>query len=96
MPKHMTGKKISKSHTTLIEAAIPIAKALEKMPEVKKIAFGKIPKPINNGRHHLKIDNEPNGGLRLTVRGNRSIQTIYVSTSDSEKTKRELEKKFGQ
>ena len=40
MAKHKTGGKITTSHTSIIDAALPVVEAAEKLPEVTKISLG--------------------------------------------------------
>lgn len=91
---HLAGGKYSSSHTTVIDAAIPIAKAAAKLDCVSKIVLGVI-KSIG-GRavaNRLKIV-DVEAGLLVTVRGTKSVQTIYIYTTDREGTKAALQEAF--
>lgn len=93
MPKHRNGGKISKRHTTVIDAATTVVDALNKMPGVKKIALGEIMK-VKNGQRSLKVAEAVNNGLKLTVRGNCYLQVIYVTANNPHVTKDAIEKIF--
>ena len=90
MSLHRAGGKFTKSHTTLIDAAIPIVDRASDMPEVTKISLGEI-RTIGKGLRGVKF-HPINGGWRLVVRGNTTIQDIYIYTGSPEKTKWELSK----
>jgi hypothetical protein len=83
------GGKITRSHSTAIEAAEPIIRAAERQPEVSKIALHRIVSGTKNGQHGLKFA-PINGGLKVTVRGPRSLQELFIYTSDPERTKTAL------
>jgi hypothetical protein len=87
------GGKITRSHSTAIEAAEPVIRAAERQSEVTKIALHKITTGIRNGQYGLKFA-PINGGLKVTVRGPRSLQEIFVYTKDPERTKAALTAAF--
>jgi len=76
MPAHKTGRKLTRSHTTLIEKAKEVVSMLERLPEVSKISLGII-KQIGLGKPTAKY-HPITGGFRCVVRGNVSIQEIWV------------------
>jgi len=76
MPAHKTGRKLTRSHTTLIEKARDVVTMLERQPEVTKISLGII-KQIGVGKPAVKF-HPITGGFRCTVRGNVSLQEIWV------------------
>ncbi len=88
MSLHRAGGKFTRSHTTLIDAAVPIVDKAEDLSEVSKISLGEI-KVIGKGLQNVKFF-PINGGWRLVIRGNISRQEIYIYTDDPEKTKWEL------
>ena len=92
MPKHKAGKKFSKSHTTIIDAAIPIINQLEKQPEVTKIVLGIIKAGLRPAPQRTKITPIQNG-LKLQIRGTNSVQTIFVYSIDASKIKQIIKNK---
>lgn len=91
MPKWQ-GKKAGGSHTTLIEAAEPLVKAAEKLPEVSKIALGFIKStPGKKGKRRVKL-RKTRSGLLMTVRGNTSVQEIHIYTDSPDAVQQILEK----
>lgn len=90
---NLNSGKMGGRHTALIDAAKPVVRSAQKMPEVKKISAGFIKHNIGTGKHRIKIK-EMVGGLVLDVRGSVSIQEIRVYTSDAAKTKERLEAEF--
>jgi hypothetical protein len=91
MPSHKTGKKITASHTSVIDAAIPVVEAAERLPQVSKISLGII-KQVgkSRGRHRMKFLPIV-GGWKVTVRGSSTVQELYVYTEDPITTKASLE-----
>jgi hypothetical protein len=85
---HRAGGKITKSHTTIIDAAVSLVERAEKLPEVTKISLGEI-KIIGKGKANVKFLPIP-AGLKAVVRGNISKQEIFIYSSDPEKTKNDL------
>lgn len=86
------GKKSGGSHTTLIDAAEPLVERAEKMPQVTKIALGYIkPTPGKTGKRRVKFT-PIQGGIKATIRGNTSIQEIWIYTNSPEQVQQELEK----
>lgn len=82
---HLSGKKFSKRHTTVIDAAKKIIKFLANQSLVNKISIGEI-KAISNGPKRLKISNSP-AGIKLMIRGSNSIQYFFIYTTEIEKAK---------
>lgn len=76
MPSHKTGRKLTRSHTTIIEKARDVVTMLERLPEVTKISLGII-KQIGLGKPAVKF-HPITGGFRCIVRGNVSLQEIWV------------------
>ena len=79
MPKP-THKKLTRSHTSAIELVEEVVSVIQKMPEVSKISLGII-KHIGVGRPTVKF-HAITGGTKAVIRGNISIQEIYVYTQD--------------
>ncbi len=75
-----THKKITRSHTSTIEKAEEVVAMIQKLPEVTKISLGII-KHIGVGKPTVKF-HEITGGFKAVIRGNISIQEIFVYTKD--------------
>lgn len=88
MSLHRAGGKITRNHTTIIEAAAGLVDRACELPEVSKISLGVI-KVIGKGMPSLKFV-PINGGWKLVVRGNLGKQEIYVYTKHPAKTRSEL------
>jgi len=89
---HIAGDTIADSHTTVIEAAAPLVKQLQRISNVSKIVLG----PIKNeggsgGRSHtrLKIIDEQTCTL-LAVSGGGAHQDIRVMLDDLETNREKL------
>ncbi len=93
MPRHQAGGKLTKSHTTLIDAAEPVVEWLQKAEAVSKISLGLI-KVIGRGKPGLKF-HPVTGGWKLVIRGNISLQELVVYTSEPEKLRQQVEQQFG-
>ena len=76
MPAHKTGRKLTRSHTTITEKAKEVVTLLERLPDVTKISLGII-KQIGLGKPAVKF-HPITGGFRCVVRGNTSIQDVWV------------------
>lgn len=87
---HLSGGKITGSHSTVIDAAVDVVKRAIKLPEVSKISLGII-KQARGGRGatSVKFVHEPTG-LRLTVRGNTSVQLVRIYTGTPERVEKAL------
>lgn len=79
MPKS-THKKITRSHTSTIEKAEEVVLAIQNMPQVTKISLGII-KHIGVGKPTVKF-HPITGGFKAVIRGNISIQEIFVYTKE--------------
>ena len=88
MPLHRAGGKLTRSHTTLIDAAVPLVDYLQGCADVSKISLGII-KSLGKGSTGLKF-HPVTGGWKVTVRGNTSLQEIVVYTTDPERVRRAL------
>jgi hypothetical protein len=92
MPHPLSSKKITRSHTTLIDGAINVVRHAVKMPEVSKVSLGII-KKISIGKPRIKFL-PITGGVKAIVRGNAYVQEIFIYTSDDKKTVAVLTKLF--
>ncbi|MBL9103945.1 MAG: hypothetical protein JNL82_23580 [Myxococcales bacterium] len=81
MPSHKTGRKLTRSHTTITDKAREVVNLLEPLPEVTKISLGII-KQIGLGKPAIKF-HPITGGFRCAIRGNTSIQEIWVYVGDA-------------
>ncbi len=88
MPIHRAGGKLTRSHTTLIDAVVPLVDFLQACDAVSKISLGVI-KTVGKGTPGLKF-HAVTGGWKVVVRGNVSLQEMVVYTSDPEGVRREL------
>ena len=91
MAKHKSGGKITASHSSIIDAAVPVVEAAEKLPEVTKISLGII-KQVGKGRRQRRVKFLPiTGGWKLTVRGSATVQEIFIYTGQPANTKVSIE-----
>jgi len=88
VPAHRAGGKLTRGHTTLIDAAEPIVDLLQDREEVSKISLGII-KVIGRGKPGVKF-HPVTGGWKLVVRGNVSLQELVVYTSSPPETRQAL------
>ena len=95
MPNHRSGGKITASHSSIIDAALPVVAAAEKLPEVSKISLGVIKQVGKSGRRRRIKFLPITGGWKLTVRGSATVQEIFVYTAEAASTKTFLETEFG-
>lgn len=86
---HLSGGKVTKTHTTAIAEAGPVVKLADALPEVSKIVLGVITQGLPRGQARLKCLPIV-GGLRVDVRGASSKQQVYVYTSSPTKTEAAL------
>lgn len=92
MARRRHGGKITKAHTSIIDAAESLVRAAQKLPEVTKVSLGW----MKNGLPPVSVQRIKFtpivGGLRIDVRGSCSQQQIFVYTGDLQKTQADLEK----
>ena len=90
----LTGKKISGAHTSRIDAAESVIKSADKLNCVSKIVLGVI-KRVNSPAvgKSVKITDIP-AGIRVKVRGPKSVQELFVYTSDRQLTITAITKAF--
>ena len=80
---HISASKLTRSHTTIIDAAVDVVKLAQKMPEVTKISLGVIKSGLPSGVRRIKC--KPiQGGLQVSVRGTNSKQDLYMYTKFSD------------
>lgn len=91
MPSHKSGRKLTRSHTTLIEKARDVVTMLERLPDVTKISLGII-KRIGLGKPAVKF-HPITGGFRCIVRGNTSIQEVWVYVRGDEPQRLDVQAK---
>jgi hypothetical protein len=88
--KLLRGSKFSRSHSTVIEIAIPILAMAKRLPEVRKIVIGII---IPGGSGPMRIKFFPIlAGFRMVIRGANSQQEFFVYTENAPATQASLQK----
>lgn len=87
-----THKKITRSHTSAIEKADEVVSLIQKLPEVTKISLGII-KHIGVGKPAVKF-HPITGGFKAVIRGNISIQEIFVYTKDPDEVQKKIKGLF--
>lgn len=91
---HTASKKISGSHTSRIEVAESIIDSASKLDCVSKIILGVIKHikspPVGKS---IKISDIP-AGIRVKVRGPKSVQELFIYTSDRPLTIQVLTRAF--
>jgi hypothetical protein len=92
MSHPLSHKKLTRSHTTLIDSAIDVVKCAVEMPEVSKVSLGII-KKLSVGKPRIKFL-PITGGIKAVVRGNVYIQEIFIYTTDNKRTTTILTKLF--
>lgn len=93
--KHTSGRRVTSTHGTYIDAAGPIiGVARQQTSRVKRIALGFIKAGLPSAPIRLKIS-AVNGGLNLKVRGSTSAQEIKLYTDHPESVKELLVKELG-
>ncbi|HBL51969.1 MAG: hypothetical protein A3D24_03340 [Candidatus Blackburnbacteria bacterium RIFCSPHIGHO2_02_FULL_39_13] len=91
--KHISGGKVNRSHTTVIDAAEKFVKAAQKLPEVNKISLGPIKMGLPAGDYNVKFIPIV-GGVQAKVRGPRSIQVVFLYTKNPDMVERALASVF--
>lgn len=81
MPKP-SHKKITRSHTSAIEKAAKVVALIQNRPSVSKISLGII-KHIGVGKPTVKF-HPITGGFKAVIRGNISLQEIFIYTKEPE------------
>jgi hypothetical protein len=76
--KLLEGKKFNRRHSTIIEDAVGLIKAIKGIGEVTKISIGVI-KPTNHGTYRVKALWENHAtAVALTVRGKNAVQDFWI------------------
>jgi hypothetical protein len=88
----LKGAKLTRSHTTVIEAAIPAVNAAKESASVSKIVIGIIT-PTKTGQSHIKFT-PIRAGLRMQVRGNSAVQIFFVYTNRPDDVIRKITQKW--
>ena len=92
MSKHRAGGKFTGSHTTVIDKAIDLVDAANKLPCVSKIVLGLI-EAVRSKKPRLKF-NETSTGWEVLVYSQITLQTIYVYTSDRKAVRATIRRAF--
>lgn len=87
-----THKKLTRSHTSAIERVQEVVALIQKLPEVNKISLGII-KHIGVGKPAVKF-HDITGGFRAIIRGNISIQEIFVYTKNPSNVQKNIKELF--
>jgi hypothetical protein len=91
---HAQGKKVSRRHTTLIDAAHDVVKAARRVASVTNMTFGVIEQVKGSAvNKRLKIEDIP-AGLRVVVRGSKTIQELFIYTTNRQETAKAITKAF--
>ena len=91
--KSKSPKKLTRSHTSAIEKVEQLLPTLQKSPLVTKISLGII-KHIGVGKPAIKF-HLINGGFKMVVRGNISVQEVFVYTPNVNDIQKLTKKAFG-
>lgn len=87
-PGITSGKKISNSHQTIIDKAVPVLKELKNESFVEKIVIGKI-KNVNS-RFKKLISENTGTSIRMTVKSHGEVQEFFVIGSDLNRIERKV------
>jgi hypothetical protein len=90
MPK--SPKKMTRSHTSAIEKVEQLLPTLQKSPFVTKISLGII-KHIGVGKPAIKF-HLITGGFKMVVRGNISVQEVFVYTGSVDEVQKLAQRTF--
>ena len=91
---HAAGKKVASRHTTIIEAAEPVVKAANKLDCVTNIVLGVIQQGKGAAaKKSLKITDIP-AGLQVKVRGPKTVQELFIYTSNRTLTSSTISEAF--
>ena len=85
---HRNGKKFGGNHTTFIDLAADLVDIAVSRPEVNTISAGIIQsgQGVAGGDRRVKFC-DTKGGILLKVRQSRSVQDVWVITTDPQTTK---------
>jgi hypothetical protein len=87
---NMARSKLTRSHTSYIEAAAPLLKFAAKSDEVTKVSLGVIKTGLKVAPQRIKIRIDKNC-LLVSVRGSTSVQDLFVYTTNPERVQKQLE-----
>ncbi len=85
---HVASDKISGNHTTFIEPAAAVIERVVRLDSVRRVTPGFIEAGLKGGQSgpaRIKII-MGDGCVKLVVRQNRSVQTVFIYTSDVQGT----------
>ncbi len=84
---HRDGKKFGGNHTTFIELAADLVDIAVTRPEVNTISAGLIQggQGVSGGGRRVKFCNTK-GGILMKVRQSRSVQEVWIITTDPQAT----------
>ncbi|EKD79682.1 MAG: hypothetical protein ACD_41C00003G0001 [uncultured bacterium] len=85
---HVKSGKISSTHTTFIEAAVPIIKQVVQQEVVRRVTPGFIKSGLDTLKNYsasVKISIAPDY-VRLLIRAKISVQEIHIYTADAQAT----------
>lgn len=78
---HLAGKKISGSHSSLIDAAVGVIDVAISLDCVSKVVLGLIKRVKGPATtKSIKIVNIP-AGIKVRIRGPKSVQELFIYTS---------------
>lgn len=75
-PGITSSRKISNSHQTVIESAIPLLKTLKKRDCIEKIVIGKVMQ--KSSKEKRVIASDTGTSIRLIVKGRGELQEFYL------------------
>lgn len=81
--------KLTMSHSTRIDAVEKLYRAIQHLPEIKKVGLGVIKPAGGGGQTRVKMLDE-SGCLLLRVRGGTAVQEFRVYSTNSTKTKADI------
>lgn len=83
------GRKFNRSHTTVVEDAVPIIRAAGNDHRVTKVRLGFID---GKGRGHPRVEfTGIHGGLKIVVHGSNGGQELYVYTRSPADVQKKLQ-----
>lgn len=90
---HVSGGKVTATHSTVTDATQKVVEVANKMPAIKRVALGQITR-ASGGSHRITVKSQDKGAIVLTVRMPQSIQEITLFTDSVDFVLRELRKKL--
>ena len=89
-PGITSGKKISNSHQTIIDKAVPVLKELKEEIFIDKIVIGKI-KNVNSRFKKLLAENTGTS-IKMTVKSHGEVQEFFVIGTDLKRIEKRVER----